>query len=724
MGCAGPPRPLVPGRRLRAAPEPAPAGARPSLPRPAGPPPRRGWPGPIRQRAPAEAGWWVELRGGPPPSGPASSCPRLCLRLRLRLGLGLRLELGRAEGRGQGGARRERAEGAGAPSLGGGASEARAGIGPLCAGVGARRERRPREEASAVSWVMEARAVCEILKYIIIHWKREAAEVSREAFLEGELFISIEEKSSKHRVNPFHYVTTIIFRGSPANDFVTKQLLKEIQSLSSGFSGKLTWPSEEACCSQDPSELASFQMTFEVDEKPANLMTDCLVIKQFLHKTSIVHPKVRFRLCVKVNGVLSEDTFGEEKEPIAKLLNGIGLLTNQHHYMRPGFSGARQVCSRIHPVLGHPVVLVIPDDEAAMSLLGELTLTPAAALCPCHKLHPNQTSRISTASIFLYGPSGLPLTFPNQEHPLTVFSDHSYLFDWKKYHLCATPNLNISLEEDVVLPDVSYWIESRDKSQPQDSEEQALLLFLMVDFHSGFPAQLSEAWGRQSLLLTHLNRILLENHSLVRDAIQTAVDQALRQQHRALEAQQKVQASIPVAVSSILSVVAGSTNSGFRALCLQTLQAADTQEFGMRLHEAFRQTVCRRFLYPKKLLPEPSHPEEREDGEESLEEPLAESCCPGGPPSPKKCCPGEGLARKAQDAGWPPLLGLREATQRSTATSAACPQAKGSASSGTRGEDTLWLQEVSNLSEWLSAGAESGSRPGPPGDSSGPPFSQ
>ncbi|XP_031797539.1 type 2 DNA topoisomerase 6 subunit B-like isoform X1 [Sarcophilus harrisii] len=556
---------------------------------------------------------------------------------------------------------------------------------------------------------MEARAVCEILKYIIIHWKREAAEVSREAFLEGELFISIEEKSSKHQANPFHYVTAIAFTGSPADDFVTKQLLKEIQSLLSGFSGKLTWPSEEARCSQDL--LASFQMKFEVDEKPANLMTDCLVIKQFLHKTSIVHPKVRFRLCVKVNGVLSEDTFGKEKEPVAKLLNGIGLLTNQHHYRRQGFSGARQVCSRIHPVLGHPVALVIPDEEPAMGVLGELTLTPAAALCPCHKLHPNQTSRISTASVFLYGPSGLPLTFPNQELQLTVFSDNSYLFDWKKYHLCAAPNSNVSLEEDVVLPDVSYCVESHDKSQPQDSEEQALLLFLMVDFHSGFPAQLSEAWGRQSLLLTHLNRILLENHSLVQDAVQGAVDQASRQPHRALEARQKVQASIPVAVSSILSVVAGSTNSGFRALCLQTLQAADTQEFGKKLHKTFQQTVCRRFLYPKKLLPEPSHTEEREDGEESLEEPLAESCCPGGAPSPKKCCPGEGLVRKAQAAGWPPLPGFREATQSSMATRAACPQAKGNGSPETLGEDTLWLQEVSNLSEWLSAGPGSGSGP-------------
>ncbi|XP_072495343.1 type 2 DNA topoisomerase 6 subunit B-like [Notamacropus eugenii] len=538
---------------------------------------------------------------------------------------------------------------------------------------------------------MEARAVCEVLKYIIIHWRREAAEVSQEALLEGELFISIEESSSEHQADPFHYVTTIAFAGSVCDDLMSRQLLKEIQSLLSGFSGKLTWPSEETSCAQDLAGLASFQMKSEVYEKPTTLMTDCLVIKQFLHKTSIVHPKVRFHFGVKVNGILSKEIFGGEKETAVKLLNGIGLLTDQHHYMRPGFPRVQQVCRRIHPVVGHPVALLIPSKEADVGLLGQLTLTSAAALCPCHKLHPNQMSRISPLYVFLYGPSGLPLIFPNQEHPLTVFDDNSYLFDWKKYHLCAAPNLNISLEEDLVFPDVSYWIECCERRQPQNPEEQTLLLFLMVDFHSGFPTELTEAWGMQSLLLTHLNSILLENRSLVQGAVQMAVDQALGQCHQVVKAQQKLQTFIPVAVNSILSIVAGSTHSSFRTLCLQTLQAADTQEFRRRLRQAFQQTLHQRLLYhstcdPKRLFPEPISTEEREYRTKSVEESLPESCSPGEAPRPKRCCPGPGV----------PSVG--EATQRSMGPG----HPRGSPE--TRGEDALWLQEVSNLSDWLRAG--------------------
>ncbi|XP_074087072.1 type 2 DNA topoisomerase 6 subunit B-like [Macrotis lagotis] len=526
---------------------------------------------------------------------------------------------------------------------------------------------------------MEARPVCEILKYLIIHWKREVAEISQEAFLEGKLLISIEESSSKQRADPFHYVTTIAFSGSVPGDLVAKKFLKEIQSLLSGFSGKLTWPSEKAHCSQDLSGLESFQMKFEAGEKPTTLMTDCLVIKQFVHRTSIVHPKIRFHFCVKLNGVLSKESFGVEKEPIMKLLNGIGLLTGQHHYMRPEFLGAQQVCRRIHPVLGHPVVLFIPDEEADVGFLGELTLTPVAALCPCRKLHPIQNSKISSAFVFLYGPSGVPLILPSQEHLLTVFDDNSYLFDWKKYHLCAAPNMNISLEKDLVLPDVSYWMESHEKSQPQASGEQAVLLFLMVDFHGGFPAQLTEAWGLRSSLLTRLNSILLKSRSLVQGAVRMAVEQALGQHHQLDKAQQKWQMSIPVAVSSILSIVVGSTSGSFRALCLQMLQAADTQEFGLQLLAAFQRSLPRCFLHhspcdPQKRLPEPSGPEEGEGGEER---PRPELGCPGRGPRPKR--------------------------RRGEAPS--CAQ-----------EDALWLQEVSNLSEWLGgpAGPAPRAPPRPP----------
>ncbi|XP_045631746.1 type 2 DNA topoisomerase 6 subunit B-like [Ursus americanus] len=468
-------------------------------------------------------------------------------------------------------------------------------------------------------------AVCEILKYLIIHWKCETAGTSKGALLEGQIVISMEALNSKHQANTLHCVTTIASAGSIYGGLVLKKFLKEIQSILPGFSAKLNWTSEEASCSQDISGDTPFQMIFEVDEKPRTLMTDTLVIKNFLHKIVMVHPKIKFNFSVKVNGVLSMEIFGTKNEPTLNLSNGIALVISYQHYVRPKVGTAELLCSRIHPVLGHPVMLFIPDDMAGMGLLGELILTPAAALCPCPKIFSNQLNRISSVSIFLYGPSGLPLILPSQEQPTTtVFKDTSYFIDWKKYHLCMVPDLDLNLDRDLVLPDVSYQVESSegDQSQNMDSQGQTLLLFLFVDFHSEFPVQQTELWRVHTLLTTHLSAILTESHNVVQDSVQVAVDQALEQHHHATKDHQKLQASLSVAVNSIISIVTGSTSSSFRKICLQALQAADTREFGTKLHKSFHEITQHRFLpycsceMKQQLLPEKNAEQSTEDAHE------------------------------------------------------------------------------------------------------------
>ncbi|XP_072826479.1 type 2 DNA topoisomerase 6 subunit B-like isoform X4 [Vicugna pacos] len=555
-----------------------------------------------------------------------------------------------------------------------------------------------------------------ILKYLIIHWKCETAEVSKGALLEGQLVISIEALNSKHQANTLHCVTTIASAGSIYGGLVLKKFLKEIQSILHGFSAKLNWTSEEASYSQDTSGVTPFQMIFEVDEKPKTLMTDCLIIKNFLHKIIIVLPKIRFNFSVKVNGIFSMEIFEAENEPTLNLSNGIALVVNYQHYVSaPKFGTTELLCSRIHPVLGHPVVLFIPDDVAGMGLLGELILTPAAALCPCPKVFSNQLNRISSISIFLYGPLGLPLILPSQEQPTAaIFKDTSYFIDWKKYHLCVVPNLDLNLDGDLVLPDVSYQVESSegDQSQNMDPQGQTLLLFLFVDFHSRFPVQQMELWGVQTLLTTHLSAIFMESHSAVQDSIQITVGQVLEHHHQAVKAHQKLQASLSVAVNSIMSIMTGSTSSSFRKICLQTLQATDTQEFRTKLHKSFHETTQHRFLHhcscevKQQLLPE------RDDAEQSTEdahensslELLAGTSGQVGNKRLKGSSLHQGVeeTRAFRSAGA--LSPSEAARRRAEATVSPLTPSRSRTGPGSGLEDALWLQEVSNLSEWLSPG--------------------
>uniref|UniRef100_A0A8C2RJW7 Uncharacterized protein n=1 Tax=Capra hircus TaxID=9925 RepID=A0A8C2RJW7_CAPHI len=133
----------------------------------------------------------------------------------------------------------------------------------------------------------------------------------------------------------------------------------DMQSVLPGFFANLNWTSEEAGHSQDASGLRPFQMIFEADVKPRTLMTDSLVIKNFLRKIITVPPKIRFNFSVKVNGILSVEIFGAESEPALNLSNGIALVVNCQHYLRsPHFAlssspghpqGEPQRGARVHP---------------------------------------------------------------------------------------------------------------------------------------------------------------------------------------------------------------------------------------------------------------------------------------------------------------------------------------------------------------------------------------
>uniref|UniRef100_A0A9L0JDT0 TOP6B like initiator of meiotic double strand breaks n=1 Tax=Equus asinus TaxID=9793 RepID=A0A9L0JDT0_EQUAS len=462
--------------------------------------------------------------------------------------------------------------------------------------------------------------------------------------------------------------------GSIYGGLVLEKFLKEIQSTLPGFSAKLPWTSEEASSSQDISGVAPFQMTFEVHEKPRILMTNSLMIKDFLHKIVMVHPKIRFNFNVRVNGILSTELFGAKNEPTLNLSNGMALVVNYQHYVRAKSGTTEFFCSRIHPVLGPPVVLFIPDDVAGVDLLGELILTPAAALCPCPKVFSNQLNRISSVSIFLYGPSGLPLISPSREQPpTTVLKDTFCFIDWKKYHLCVVPNLDLNLDRDLVLPDVSYRVEcsKEDQSQNMDPQGQTLLLFFFVDFHSGFQVQQMELWGVHTLLTTHLSTILMESHSVVQDSIEAAVDQALEQHH-------------------------------------QAVKAADTQEFGTKLHKSFHEIMQYRFLHhgscevKQQLLPE------KNDAEQSTEDAHENSSLEFLAGTSRQVT-NKRLKKGRLRHGVEDTRAFHSARAPSPSEAAPRPAeptvtslTPSRASPGSGLEDALWLQEVSNLSEWLS----------------------
>ncbi|XP_012520793.1 PREDICTED: uncharacterized protein C11orf80 homolog [Propithecus coquereli] len=230
-----------------------------------------------------------------------------------------------------------------------------------------------------------------------------------------------------------------------------------------------------------------------------------------------------------------------------------------------------------------------------------------------------------------------------------------------------------------------------------------------------------EIWGVHTLLTTHLSAILMESHSVVQDSIQFTVDQVLEQHHQAAKAHQRLQASLAVAVNSIMSVVTGSTCSSFRTMCLQALQAADTQEFGTKLHKVFHEITQHRFLHHCSCEVKQQLTPEKKDSAQSTEDAheksnpalLAET---SGPAENKRLTRGRLRQGEKTQALRPARApSPSQAAPRRPQPTAASLTPSGGEAGATHGrapapgagpgsglEDALWLQEVSNLSEWLS----------------------
>uniref|UniRef100_A0A8D1WIU0 Uncharacterized protein n=1 Tax=Sus scrofa TaxID=9823 RepID=A0A8D1WIU0_PIG len=140
-----------------------------------------------------------------------------------------------------------------------------------------------------------------------------------------------------------------------------------IQSILPGFSAKLNWTSDEASYSQDTSGMTSFLMTFEVDEKPRTLMTDSLVIKNFLHKTVVVYI-----------------FFGHahENEPTLNLSNGIALVVNDQHYKDTMNTKEFFICYCVYISILHGCIMIITIQFHRISIPQPKHIPPPCKLSP------------------------------------------------------------------------------------------------------------------------------------------------------------------------------------------------------------------------------------------------------------------------------------------------------------------------------------------------------
>ncbi|XP_042296797.1 type 2 DNA topoisomerase 6 subunit B-like [Sceloporus undulatus] len=341
-----------------------------------------------------------------------------------------------------------------------------------------------------------ARAACRILEYLVIQLQYGKKGQSEGLSAEQEtlvVFMDIEE--SPQKINQSHCAIVISAKGDFCHRLLRDQTHREMEALlplcqRKALSGR--------GCPHESLHSMPFQLSFKVCEKSEVLAEDCLAMKQFIHRISLVHTTIKFHYCVKANGRISAETYSAESRASACLPDGRRLLIHPKHFMRSVSRDATLSCDKIHLVSGEPVGLFVPDEVAKRGFGGELRLTPVAAICPCQKPFPNQRTRIATLSVFLYDPAGLPIALPAMEASCSFFEDPSGLAAWERYDYVATLNSDPYWEEDTAKPDVRYRLHASQKHDLQETSEQTLLLFLFLKHSDQFQDKpFYNFWDRQ-----------------------------------------------------------------------------------------------------------------------------------------------------------------------------------------------------------------------------------
>ncbi|KAJ8282850.1 hypothetical protein COCON_G00053690 [Conger conger] len=339
---------------------------------------------------------------------------------------------------------------------------------------------------------------------------------------------------------------------------------------------------------------------------------------------------------------------------------------SQQVFRCPLSAGPGPQCGRLHPVAGGALPLLLPPEVAETGLCGDTVLLPLAALGPCVEQDG--------------GPSAFPARLGG-------------LLAWEEFGLSGVRLEERPCTEGAVHAEVVYTLDS----EQSPTTEQTLILFLFIQHSDPFHSQLSDYIASEEALEQHLDQILLHNEDRMRSALHSVLKSAL-------------------ATSSSLE---------FRTACLHQMKVRDTHELAIRLRQSLQKVTEGRFLQSRrcdnsKQCLSACPGEEDVSGHREAETRVTdeqnwecaelsrpnEEVVPQGPPGPaglvsragKRQCAGE------PDSNPPPLKLHVRGPGRALQPPERLHRPPGHTAphhrTGDPEEDMLWLQEISNMSDW------------------------
>ncbi|KAJ8405206.1 hypothetical protein AAFF_G00321970 [Aldrovandia affinis] len=495
----------------------------------------------------------------------------------------------------------------------------------------------------------------------------------------------------------------------------------------------------------DPEELSVFAETcgalhfllsVQVEEGRQSVKAGFFKTEQFLHRLSLVHGQVEIHFILKVNKTVSKQIFRADSRFVFE--GGRVLMDSALCLRCPLSLGPGPRCGRLHPVLGRAVPLLLPPELAETGLCGETSLLPLAALSPCLEQYPNRPARLAEIRISFTHHSRLEsvailwFCVAHGEGPMDFLCRLAGALSWEDFGLSGVRCAERQSKEGGLCSEAVYAVD-RERSQMAETEqnpttEQALTLFLFIQHSDPFHSQLSDYIASEEVLEQHLDRILLHNEERLRPALHSVLQSALMGSLKRIKARGKIMSSLPVILNSLSTVVTSSSSLDFRTACLDRMKIRDTRELAVRLHQTLQKVTEGRFLLSRKCdnnkpcPPASSGAEDVSDrteakarGEGEQEQTHAglshpnQEVIPAVPQTPtgQVSCSGKRPWAEEQDSCQAPLKQQPTRSPRRALCPLQHPQSPhgplvhaGPPHGEEKEEDMLWLQEVSNMSDW------------------------
>ncbi|XP_051791329.1 DUF4554 domain-containing protein [Erpetoichthys calabaricus] len=237
-----------------------------------------------------------------------------------------------------------------------------------------------------------------LLKYLIIQIHHENRR-SKKAVHNG-LLLAVKSHISSFNQDYLNCKITVAIAGPFSSVMKYDTVHQEIKHHLSGFPLIPVEESEEVdnfikYCGQ-----LQIIFQFQVCERSAALKTDCLILRQFLHRVSLVHPQVQIHFIRQINSDISFQTFGMKQDSRINWRK-VDLITDSTHFVKSPHHSLTGQCEEIHPVKGRGLYLSIPENVVESWFCDDITICAWAAVCPCLRQHPYIPARIGKISISL-----------------------------------------------------------------------------------------------------------------------------------------------------------------------------------------------------------------------------------------------------------------------------------------------------------------------------------